>query len=60
VVLVSDITRPCPSYKFLSYIVGELKAGGISNIKVIFGVGIHRKHTKSEKIKLVGDYVVKT
>jgi len=59
VVLVSDITRPCPSYKFLPYIVGELKAGGISNIKVIFGVGIHRKHTKSEKIKLVGDYVAK-
>ncbi len=59
VVLVSDITRPCPSYKFLPYIVSELKGGGISNIKVIFGVGIHRKHTKSEKIKLVGDYVAK-
>lgn len=60
-VLVSDITRPCPSYKFLPYIVNELKAGGInsSNIKVIFGIGIHRKHTDEEKIKLAGDYVYK-
>lgn len=59
VVLVSDITRPCPSYKFSPYIVNELKAGGINNIKVIFGVGIHRKHTEAEKIKLAGNYVAK-
>jgi len=58
VVLASDITRPCPSYKFLPYIVDELKAGGIksSNIKVIFGIGIHRQHTDEEKVKLAGDY----
>jgi len=59
VILVSDITRPCPSYKFLPKIIDELKAGGISNIKVVFGMGIHRKHTESEKIKLAGDYVYK-
>jgi len=59
IVLASDITRPCPSYKFLPYIIDELKAGGISNIKVIFGLGIHRKLTKDEKIKLAGDYIAK-
>lgn len=60
-ILVSDITRPCPSYKFLPKIIDELKAGGInsSNIKVIFGIGIHRKHTDEEKRKLAGGYVYK-
>jgi len=58
-ILASDITRPCPSYKFLPYIVDELTSGGISpsNIKVILGLGIHRRHTEKEKIKLVGDHI---
>ena len=58
-IIVSDITRPCPSYKFLPRLIQELNEGGIENknIKVISGVGIHRKHTGDEKRKLVGDYV---
>jgi len=56
-ILVSDITRPCPSYKFLPYIIDELKKAAVSDIKVLFGLGIHRKHTLDEKIKLVGGYV---
>jgi len=55
-ILVSDITRPCPSYKFLPYLIDELKAGGIKEINIIFGLGIHRKHSQDEKIKLVGEY----
>jgi len=55
-ILVSDITRPCPSYKFLPYLIDELKAGGIREINIIFGLGIHRKHSLDEKIKLVGEY----
>jgi len=56
-ILVSDITRPCPSYRFLPYLVEELTKGGISllNIKIILGLGIHRGHTEEEKRKLVGD-----
>ncbi len=57
VLLVSDYTRPCPSYKFLPYLVDSLEEGGIVDLKVIFGLGIHRKHTEEEKRRLVGDDV---
>ncbi|MDD5659798.1 MAG: nickel-dependent lactate racemase [Actinomycetota bacterium] len=59
IILTSDITRPCPSYKFLPTLIKELNNGGIENrnIKIILGLGIHRSHTESEKRKLVGDYV---
>jgi len=58
-IIASDITRPCPSYKFLPLLAGELRKGGIENkdILVVLGLGIHRSHTDSEKRKLVGDYV---
>lgn len=58
-ILVSDITRRCPSNKFLSRLVDELNKGGIKNkeIKVVIGLGIHRKHTEDEKRKLAGDNV---
>ncbi|MCL5071729.1 MAG: nickel-dependent lactate racemase, partial [Actinobacteria bacterium] len=53
-ILVSDITRPCPSYKFLPYLVKELKDADVRSIKIVFGLGIHRSHTQEEQIKLVG------
>jgi len=58
-IVASDITRPCPSYKFLPRLVEELNKGGIENknITVILGLGIHRGHTEEEKRKLVGDYI---
>lgn len=58
-IIASDITRPCPSYKFLHQLVEELNKGGIENqnIKILLGLGIHRKHTDDEKRKLVGDYI---
>ena len=58
-IIVSDITRPCPSYKFLPVLIEELKEGGIKNgdIKVVLGLGIHRRHTEDEKKKLVGNYI---
>ena len=55
-ILVSDVTRPCPSFKFLPYIIDELNSGGISNIKVVFGLGVHRKQTGDERIRLAGKY----
>jgi lactate racemase len=60
-ILASDITRPCPSYKFLSALVSELERGGIrfSNMKVVLGLGIHRGHTEDERRKLVGNYIFK-
>lgn len=58
-IIASDITRPCPTYKFLPRLVEELNKGDIENknIKVVLGIGIHRKHTEDEKRKLVGDYI---
>jgi lactate racemase len=53
-VLVSDITRPCPSYKFLPSLIRDLKEAKVGSIKIIFGLGIHRKHSRQEQIKLVG------
>jgi nickel-dependent lactate racemase len=57
VILVSDITRPCPSYKFLPLVLDELETAGIDDVRIIFGLGIHRNQTDEEKRKLVGDYV---
>lgn len=55
-ILVSDITRPCPSYKFMEQIISELKKAKVKDIKILFGLGIHRKHSDKEKISLVGKY----
>ena len=58
-IIASDITRPCPSYKFLHLLAGELNKGGIENknIGIVMAVGIHRGHTIDERRKLVGDHV---
>ena len=56
VILVSDITRPCPSAVLLSPLLEELNAAGVRDeqIKIIFGLGVHRRHTDDEKKLLVG------
>jgi len=53
-ILVSDITRPCPSYKFMPFLLDELKAANVGEIKIVFGLGIHRNHARQEQEKLVG------
>ena len=57
VILVSDVSRPCPSYILLPPIIKELKEAGIRNdqITIMFGLGVHRKHTEEEKKRLVGE-----
>jgi lactate racemase len=56
-IITSDITRPMPSKTVLD---GLLKDPGFSgvhmdDIVLVFALGIHRKHTEKERIKLVGD-----
>jgi len=58
-VLASDITRPCPTYKFLPPIIDELEEAGIHEITVIFGLGIHRGQTPEERMKLAGEYAAR-
>lgn len=59
VILISDITRPVPSFKFLPHIIKELNSGGVNDkdITIILGLGNHRKHTNGEIRQLVGDSI---
>ena len=56
VIIVSDITRPCPTSTLLPFVLEELSCTGISHedIVIVFGVGSHRRHTEDEKESLVG------
>lgn len=54
VIMVSDTTRPTPTAKLLPPLISELHEGGIEDITVIFGLGIHRKQTEEEKMKILG------
>ncbi len=56
VIVTSDITRPMPSAKVLPIVVEALNDAGIldQDICVVFGLGIHRNHTKEEHAMLVG------
>ncbi len=55
-VIISDVTRPVPSYKFLPALLDELNAGGVSDkdIAVVVALGSHRNTTDEEKKALAG------
>ena len=59
VIVTSDITRPCPSWKILPVLLEELNEAGVKdeNITVLFGRGSHRPQTEAEMRHLVGDDV---
>ena len=59
VIVTSDITRPCPSWKILPALIEELEAGGVErkDITVLFGRGSHRKQTEEAMRHLVSDAV---
>ncbi|MEJ5229136.1 MAG: nickel-dependent lactate racemase [Pseudothermotoga sp.] len=56
VILVSDLTRPSPSHILVPPIVDELLSTGLKEdqIKIIFGLGFHRKMTEQEMEKAIG------
>ncbi len=54
-IIVSDTTRPTPTSKLLPPLISELKAGGIEDVTVVFGLGIHRKQTEDEKKAILGE-----
>ncbi len=55
VIIVSDSTRPTPTARLLPLIISELKEGGVEDVTVVFGLGIHRKQTEDEKRALLGN-----
>ena len=56
-IITSDITRPMPSKLILPEVIKELLQAGVDpkNIKIVFALGNHRKHTEEEKRQLVGE-----
>ncbi|VVB94028.1 Uncharacterised protein [uncultured archaeon] len=55
VIIVSDTTRPTPTSRLLPPLISELKAGGIDDVTIVFGLGIHRKQTEDEKKAILGE-----
>ncbi len=56
-IVVSDVTRPCPTYRFLQLVLDELAAIPPERVTVLFALGSHRRHTEEERRRLVGDAV---
>ncbi len=56
-IVVSDITRPCPSYRFLPALLEELASLKPEDISILFALGGHRAHTEQEQRRLVGEQV---
>ncbi len=48
-ILVSDITRPAPSHLMLPPLIHRLEGLGISDLKIIFALGTHRRMTTEEE-----------
>lgn len=57
VVVVSDVTRPCPSCRFLPALLDELAPLAPEDITILFALGGHRAHTRDEQVRLVGEEV---
>ena len=51
--LVSDITRPAPSHLMLPPLIDGLKRVGVSEFKVVFALGTHRRMTALEERRLL-------
>ncbi|HQJ79812.1 MAG TPA: nickel-dependent lactate racemase [Methanothrix sp.] len=52
-ILASDITRPAPSHILLPPLIRRLKELGIMDIRVVFGLGTHRRMTEDEVRRLL-------
>lgn len=60
-IVVSDITRPVPSFRLLPPLSDELHGAGIKRekIKIIVATGSHRPNTIEELVGMVGESIVK-
>ena len=61
-IVISDISRPVPSWEVLPSILEELFSAGCKaeDITVVSALGSHRPHTEEEMRHLVGDKVYET
>lgn len=58
-IIISDVTRPCPSYKLLPPVLAILNKSGVrdQDITIVSGLGSHRGQTQEEHCRLVGEEV---
>jgi nickel-dependent lactate racemase len=56
-ILIDDLTRPTPSYRFLPYILEELAAGGLGDdkVRIVCAVAAHRPMTRADFVKKIGE-----
>ncbi|OPY48916.1 MAG: hypothetical protein A4E49_03287 [Methanosaeta sp. PtaU1.Bin112] len=54
-ILASDITRPAPSHLMLPPLINRLEDLGVRDLKIIFGLGTHRRMTPDEEHLLLRD-----
>jgi len=61
VIVVSDMTRPCPSATLLPPLLDALNDAGVADEQTIIvcAIGLHRHQTESERRALVGEEVWK-
>ncbi|OYV14050.1 MAG: hypothetical protein CG440_856, partial [Methanosaeta sp. NSM2] len=52
-ILASDITRPAPTHLLLPPLVRRLKSLGIDDLRIVFGLGTHRRMTEEEVRRLL-------
>lgn len=59
-IIVSDTTRPIPSYQILPAILNEIHACGVEkkNVVIVCALGIHRKMTEKEIEIAIGENIV--
>ena len=57
-IVVSDVTRPCPTRRILPHVMRLLKTSGIhrDNVRILVATGMHRGHTPAERRRLLGRY----
>jgi len=57
-VVVSDITRPCPTWRILPHVMRLLKTSDVhrDNVRILIATGMHRGHTTGERRRLLGRY----
>jgi len=57
-IVVSDVTRPCPTQRILPHVIRLLRDSGIhlDSVRIVFGTGTHRGHTPGERKRLLGTY----
>lgn len=58
-IVVSDITRPCPTKRLLPPLLKELYVADIGDqaISIVFALGAHRQQSAKEQMRLVGEEI---